>query len=60
MGMAAQAFDPLLRHTALTWVERHFGHGIACAYGRHTDSTGPATTTFIKATCAPSRQRWPP
>jgi len=38
-----------LRHTTLTWVERHFGYGIARAYGGHTDSTGPATTTYIKA-----------
>jgi len=38
-----------LRHTTLTWVERHFGHGIARAYAGHTDSVGPATTTYIKA-----------
>jgi integrase len=38
-----------LRHTTLTWVERHFGYGIARAYAGHTDSTGPATTTYIKA-----------
>ncbi|HEX5543150.1 MAG TPA: site-specific integrase [Micromonospora sp.] len=38
-----------LRHTTLTWVERHFGYGVARAYARHTDSTGPATTTYIKA-----------
>jgi integrase len=34
-----------LRHTTLTWVERHFGYGIAGP----TDTTGPATTTYIKA-----------
>jgi integrase len=39
-----------LRHTTLTWVERHFGYGIARAFAGHTDSTGPATTTYIKAT----------
>jgi hypothetical protein len=39
-----------LRHTTLTWVERHYGYGIARAYAGHTDSTGPATTTYIKAT----------
>jgi len=39
-----------LRHTTLTWVERHFGYGIARAYAGHTDTTGPATTTYIKAT----------
>jgi integrase len=38
-----------LRHTTLTWVERHFGYGIDRAYAGHTDSTGPATTTYIKA-----------
>ncbi|MFG3714772.1 tyrosine-type recombinase/integrase [Micromonospora sp. NPDC047730] len=27
-----------LRHTTLTWVERHFGYGIARAYAGHTDS----------------------
>jgi hypothetical protein len=30
-------------------VERHFGYGIARADAGHTDSTGPATTTYIKA-----------
>jgi len=38
-----------LRHTTLTWVERHHGYGIARAYAGHTDNTGPATTTYIKA-----------
>jgi len=38
-----------LRHTTLTWVERHFGYGVARAYAGHTESTGPATTTYIKA-----------
>jgi integrase len=38
-----------IRHTTLTWVERHFGYGIARAYAGHTNSTGPATTTYIKA-----------
>ncbi|APU21381.1 tyrosine-type recombinase/integrase [Actinoalloteichus sp. GBA129-24] len=38
-----------LRHTTLTWVERHFGYGIARAYAGHTDTAGPATTTYIKA-----------
>ncbi|WP_306209259.1 tyrosine-type recombinase/integrase [Actinoplanes sp. RD1] len=38
-----------LRHTTLTWVERNFGYGIARAYAGHTDNTGPATTTYIKA-----------
>ena len=38
-----------LRHTTLTWVERNFSYGVARAYAGHTDSTGPATTTYIKA-----------
>lgn len=38
-----------LRHTTLTWVERNFGYGITRAYAGHTDKTGPATTTYIKA-----------
>jgi integrase len=38
-----------LRHTTLTWVERQFGYGIARAYAGHTDSVGPATTSYIKA-----------
>jgi integrase len=38
-----------LRHTTLTWVERHYGYGIARAYAGHTNSVGPATTTYIKA-----------
>src|SRR6266545_600264 len=37
-----------LRHTTLTWVERHFGYGVARAYAGHTDSTGAATTTYMK------------
>ncbi|MEV4346277.1 site-specific integrase [Actinoplanes sp. NPDC049596] len=48
--VAAQAVSThWLRHTTLTWVERNFGYGIARAYAGHTDSTGPATTTYIKA-----------
>jgi integrase len=38
-----------LRHTTLTWVERHFGYGVARVYAGHTDSHGAATTTYIKA-----------
>jgi site-specific recombinase XerD len=41
-----------LRHTTLTWVERHFGYATARAYAGHTDKTGPATTTYIKADLA--------
>jgi integrase len=49
-----------LRHTTLTWVERHFGYGIARAYAGHTDSTGAATTIYIKADLRPSPRPWPP
>ncbi|WP_306215626.1 tyrosine-type recombinase/integrase [Actinoplanes sp. RD1] len=48
--VAAQSISThWLRHTTLTWVERNFGYGIARAYAGHTDNTGPATTTYIKA-----------
>jgi hypothetical protein len=48
--VAAQGiFTHWLRHTTLTWVERNFGCGIARAYAGHTDKTGPAATTCIKA-----------
>jgi hypothetical protein len=42
--------------TALTRVERNFGHGIGRAYAGHADKTGPATTTstYIKPTYKPS------
>ncbi|MDR7303494.1 tyrosine-type recombinase/integrase [Haloactinomyces albus] len=40
-----------LRHTTLTWVERHFGYAVARAYAGHTDSSGDSgtTTTYIRA-----------
>jgi integrase len=37
-----------LRHTTLTWVERHFGYGIARAYAGHTDTRTGSTTTYIR------------
>ncbi|MGB3443657.1 MAG: site-specific integrase [Actinophytocola sp.] len=37
-----------LRHTTITWVERHFGYGIARAYAGHTDTAGASTTTYIR------------
>lgn len=49
-----------LRHTTLTWVERHFGYGIARSYAGHTDTTGAATTTYIKASCRTSPSPWSP
>jgi integrase len=38
-----------LRHTTLTWVERHFGYGVARDFAGHTDSKGASTTTYIRA-----------
>ena len=40
-----------LRHTTLTWVERHFGYAVARAYAGHSDSGGDTgtTTTYIRA-----------
>ncbi|MCX2729412.1 tyrosine-type recombinase/integrase [Saccharopolyspora sp. NFXS83] len=40
-----------LRHTTLTWVERHFGYAVARAYAGHTDTAGGdgTTTTYIRA-----------
>jgi len=38
-----------LRHTTITWVERHFSYGIARGYAGHTDSRGASTTTYIRA-----------
>ena len=37
-----------LRHTTLTWVERHYGHAIAGAYAGHTSKTD-TTSTYTKA-----------
>ena len=40
-----------LRHTTLTWVERHFGYAIARAYAGHEDSRAAGTTaTYVRAT----------
>jgi integrase len=39
-----------LRHTTLTWVERHFGYGVARDFAGHTDRAGASTTTYIRAT----------
>lgn len=39
-----------LRHTTLTWVERHFGYAVARAYAGHTGkSDAGATSTYIQA-----------
>jgi integrase len=37
-----------LRHTTLTWVERHYGHAIARGYAGHTSKTD-ATSIYTKA-----------
>ncbi|WNV84866.1 site-specific integrase [Umezawaea sp. Da 62-37] len=38
-----------LRHTTLTWVERHFGHAIAHAYAGHTDHHDDTTSLYTRA-----------
>ncbi|MEW2508290.1 tyrosine-type recombinase/integrase [Amycolatopsis sp. NPDC047767] len=38
-----------LRHTTLTWVERHFGYATAHAFAGHADASDSATITYIKA-----------
>lgn len=41
-----------LRHTTLTWVERHFGYAVARAYAGHSGSGRDASTTatYVRAT----------
>jgi integrase len=47
---AQQISSHWLRHTTLTWVERHFGYAVARAYAGHTDSgNAGATATYIRA-----------
>jgi integrase/recombinase XerC len=39
-----------LRHTTLTWVERHFGYAVARAYAGHEDGRSIGTTaTYVRA-----------
>ncbi len=40
-----------LRHTTLTWVERHFGYAVAQAYAGHASHSrdGSATATYVRA-----------
>ncbi|WP_194819779.1 site-specific integrase [Nocardia sp. XZ_19_385] len=40
-----------LRHTTLTWVERHYGYAVARAYAGHAEIGGNvgATLTYVKA-----------
>ncbi len=47
---AQQVSTHWLRHTTLTWVERHFGYAVARAYAGHTGKTDSgATSTYIRA-----------
>ena len=41
-----------LRHTTLTWVERHYGYAIARGFAAHAEPTGRngATLTYVQAT----------
>jgi hypothetical protein len=40
-----------LRHTTLTWVERHFSYAIARAFAGHSGGSEAGTTaTYVKAT----------
>jgi hypothetical protein len=39
----------MIRVSKITGAVHRFGYGIARAYAGHTDTTGPATTTYIKA-----------
>jgi integrase/recombinase XerC len=42
-----------IRHTTLTWVERHFGFAVAHAYAGHTDGKDDrvsVTATYVRAT----------
>ncbi|WP_376765966.1 hypothetical protein [Amycolatopsis pithecellobii] len=38
-----------LRHTTLTWIERHFGFATAHAYAGHFNHHDTATGTYVKA-----------
>ncbi|MGW6442341.1 tyrosine-type recombinase/integrase [Lentzea sp. NPDC055074] len=38
-----------LRHTTLTWVERHFGHAVARAYAGHNDHPDDSTSIYTRA-----------
>ena len=49
---AQQVSAHWLRHTTLTWVERHYGYSIALAYAGHKETPSDAGTTarYTKAT----------
>jgi integrase len=38
-----------LRHTTLTWIERHYGYAIAHEYAGHHDKTDATTPTYLHA-----------
>jgi integrase/recombinase XerC len=47
---AQQVSTHWLRHTTLTWVERHFGYAITRAYAGHTGKNDAGvTSTYIRA-----------
>ena len=47
---AQQVSSHWLRHTTLTWVERHFGYAVARAYAGHTGGSNAGTTaTYVRA-----------
>lgn len=50
MVAAQQVSTHWLRHTTLTWVERHFGYAVARAYAGHTGRNDAGTTsTYVRA-----------
>lgn len=48
---AQQVTAHWIRHTTLTWVERHYGYAVANAFAGHSDSTGRdgTTLTYVRA-----------
>ncbi|MGW0640296.1 tyrosine-type recombinase/integrase [Nocardia salmonicida] len=46
---AQQVTTHWLRHTTLTWVERHYGYATARAYAGHTTHRPGTTATYVKA-----------
>lgn len=49
-----------LRHTTLTWVERHHGYAVARAYAGHDGGRDIGVTATMSAPTSPrSPQRWP-
>ncbi|MBA8823851.1 hypothetical protein FHX42_001180 [Saccharopolyspora lacisalsi] len=48
-----------LRHTTLTWVERHCGYAVARAYAGHTHTTGGVTAAPPAPTSAPPSPKSP-